>query len=131
MDENTLTPGQIRGLKILGVFVIIAIFAIAGGFGNARNTDKNDSKKYNMSWGIYIVGAFLFGISMAIIWWLTKDTFKADLNTGFNIPTLSIWYIFLFVIIILNLLFSLNSYFFLRNRVFEQCQAGEYRNIVE
>ena len=130
MADTNITEAQKTGLKVAGICGIIVLFAIAGGFGNARN-NKNDSKKYNMSWGIYIVGAFLFGISMVIIWWLTKDTLKADLNTGFNIPTLSLWYIFLVVIIVFNLLFSLNSYFFLRNRVFEQCPTGEYRNIVE
>ena len=130
MDDTNITDVQKTGLKVAGICGIIVIFAIAGSFGNARN-NKSDSKKNNMSWGIYIVGAFLFSISMVIIWWLTKDTFKADLNTGFNIPTLSLWYIFLVVIIIFNLLFSLNSYFHLRNRVFEQCPTGQYRNIVE
>jgi membrane protease YdiL (CAAX protease family) len=130
MADVELTDAQKLGLKVAGICGIIVIFGIAGGFGNARN-NKNDSKKYNMSWGIYIIGAFLFGISMVIIWWLTKDSIKTDLNTGFDISTLSLWYTLLIVIIMFNLLFSLYSYFYLRNRVFEQCPTGQYRNIVE
>ena len=130
MAENNLSDAQKTGLKVAGICGIIVIFAIAGSFGNARN-NKGDSKKYTMSWVVYIIGAFLFGISMVIILWLSKDSIKSSLNTGFNIPTLSVWYIFLFVIVLLNLLFSLNSYFTLRNRVFEQCSIVEYRNIIE
>lgn len=130
MDENNLSDAQKTGLKVAGICGIIVIFAIAGSFGNARN-NKSDSKKYTMSWVIYIIGAFLFGVSMVIILWLSKDSIKSSLNAGFNIPTLSIWYIFLFVVVMFNLLFSLYSYFHLRNRVFEQCITGEYRNIVE
>jgi len=130
MDEVNITDAQKTGLKVAGICGIIVLFAIAGGFGNARN-NKNDSKKYNMSWGLYIIGAFLFGISMVIIWWLTNDSFKTDLNTGFRLSVLSLWYTLLIVIIMLNLLFSLYSYFYLRNRVFEQCPTGQYRNIVE
>ncbi len=130
MDEHNLSDAQKTGLKVAGICGIIVIFAIAGSFGNARN-NKRDSKKYTMSWVIYIIGAFLFGVSMVIILWLSKDSIKSSLNTGFNIPTLSIWYIFLFVIVMFNLLFSLYSYFHLRNRVFVQCPTGEYRNIVE
>ena len=130
MADTNITEAQKKGLKIAGICGIIVIFAIAGGFGNARN-NKSDSKKNNISGGVYIVGAFLFGISMVIIWWLTKDTLSNNLNKGFDITTLSLWYIFLVVIIVFNLLFSLYSYFFLRNRVFEKCTAGEYRNIPE
>lgn len=129
MGENNISDTQMKGLKILGMCGIVVIFALAGGFGNARN--KKNAVKNNVGWAIYIVGAFLFGISMVIILWLSKDSLYTDLNKGFNIPTLSIWYIFLITIIVFNLLFSLYSYFFLRNRVFEQCPAGEYRNIPE
>ena len=130
MSDNNITVAQKTGLKVAGICGIIVLFAIAGGFGNARN-NKNDAKKTGVGFGIYIVGAFLFGISMVIIFWLSNDNLTNDLNKGFGIQSLSLWYVLLIIIVIFNLLFSLNSYFYLRNRVFEQCPVGEYRNIPE
>ena len=128
MADDNITDAQKTGLKVAGICGIIVIFAIAGGFGNARN-NKNDAKKTGIGFGVYIVGAFLFGISMAIIFWLSRDSLSNDLNTGFDISTLSLWYTLLIVIILFNLLFSLYSYFYLRNRLIEKCLTGEYRNI--
>ena len=135
-EPENLSASQTTGLQLAAVCGLIVIFILAATLGNAKNT-KSGRSKNNRGWAIYIVGAFLFGISILIIWWLIgtrrgKDGYSNstnDFNTGFSISILSIWFIFLLIMAFFNALFSLYSYFYLRNREFEKCLGGEYRNV--
>jgi len=51
-----------------------------------------------------------------------------SIDIELSIPTISLLVIILLVLTILHIIFSIYSYFYLRNKQFTPCSKGEYRN---